>query len=171
MTEKPSSALAVRTSDSLVGTEPWRDPDWQKLWLALQSRPWSSLAVVPASTGAAPDLALSVAGVLARIGIMHLGVPIQVADATQIPLVHLAQLDAEVQRIKQEQERVLIAVAPTSQNPASVPIAKSADAAMLCVVLEEMSSSEAKKTVNSVGAQRFVGSAIFHPNGTPVGSQ
>ena len=168
MTDNPSSALAVRAPDSLAAAEPWRDPDWQKLWLAMQTRPWSSMSVVPASSGASPDFSITVAGILARIGIMHLGVPVQVADATAIPLVHLAQFEAELQRIRADGERVLVAVAPASANPASVPIAQATDLAMLCILLERMSTSEAKKTVTRVGASRFVGSAVFHPDGSPM---
>ncbi|HMJ12711.1 MAG TPA: hypothetical protein VK524_14920, partial [Polyangiaceae bacterium] len=54
----------------------WQDPEWQKLWLSLLKRPWSSLALVPASAGAPHDFTLNVAVTLARIGLLHLGIPI-----------------------------------------------------------------------------------------------
>jgi hypothetical protein len=146
----------------------WRDPDWQKLWLSLLKRSWSSLALVPASVGAPADFTLSVAINLARIGLLHLGIPIQVADGTQIPLVHLAQFQAEVARLKGDKELVLLALAPVNENPITVPLAQAADAAVLCIVLEAMSYSQSKKTIERIGAQRFLGSAVFHPSGTPV---
>jgi hypothetical protein len=145
----------------------WRDPDWQKLWLSVLKRRWSSLAIVPASAGAPPDFTLGVAVNLARIGLLHLGVPIQVADGTQIPLVHLAQFQAEVARLKGDKELVLIALAPVNDNPITVPLAQSADAAVLCIVLETMSFSQAKKTIDRIGAPHFLGSAVFHPSGQP----
>jgi len=43
----------------------------------------------------------------------------------------------------------------------SVSLAKSADAALLCVVLGEMSTTDAKKTVEQIGAAHFIGSAVF----------
>lgn len=146
----------------------WRDPDWQRLWLSVLKRSWSSLALVPASPGAPPDFMLSVAVNLARIGLLHLGIPIQVADGTHIPLMHLAQFQAEMSRLKGDKELVLLALAPVNENPITVPLAQSADAAVLCVVLELMSFSQSKKTVERIGAQHFLGSAIFHPSGSPV---
>jgi hypothetical protein len=175
MSEKREPApLAIRQPKPHIEprAEPWRDPDWQKFWLAMLGRSWSSLALVPASSGASPDLTLNVAVNLARIGLLHLGVPIQVADGTHIPLVHLAQFEAELGRLKNEKELVLIALAPITDNPITVPLAQAADAAVLCVVLDSMASSEAKKTVNRIGAARFLGSAVFHPSGAPnMGAQ
>jgi hypothetical protein len=167
MTDKPpSTALAVRGQDRVqTRPEPWRDPEWQKFWLSTLKRTWSSLAIIPASTGAPPDFALNVAVNLARIGLLHLGVPIQVADGTKIPLVHLAQFEAELGRLKHEKELVLIALAPVAENPITVPLAQAADASVLCVMLDVMSSSQAKKTVNRIGPAHFLGSAMFHPSG------
>lgn len=160
-----SVPLAIRDPQSLrePGAEPWRDPDWQKLWLSLQGKPWSSLALVPASIGGPADFTLTVAVTLARIGILHLGIPIQVADATHVPLVQLAQFVEELGRLKAEKELVLVALGPVSENPVSVPLAQAADASVLCILLEAMSSSEAKKTIDRVGAPRFLGSAVFDP--------
>jgi hypothetical protein len=142
--------------------EVWRDPDWQRLWLSIQGRSWSTLAVVPAALGGPADFSLSIAVTLARIGIMHLGVPIQVADARSIPLVHLMQFIQELQRLKADGDLVLIALAPMAQNPITLQIAQAADSAVLCVLLEEMSSSEAKGTVDKIGTSRFLGSAVFN---------
>jgi hypothetical protein len=163
--ERPSSApLALRESRSIRESgEPWRDPEWQKLWLSLQGRKWSSLAIVPASAGAPADLTLGVAANLARIGILHLGVPIQVADGTQVPLVYLSQFEAELNRLKGEKEVVLIALSAVTENPVTVPLAQAADAAVLCVVYEDMSSSEAQKTIQRIGATHFLGSVVFRP--------
>jgi hypothetical protein len=33
--------------------------------------------------------------------------------------------------------------------------------------MDVMSLTESKKTVERIGAARFVGSAVFHPNGVP----
>jgi hypothetical protein len=172
--KQPSTSITTWTPHPLAeppvpdyAIEPWRDPSWQKLWLSVQGRAWSSLALVPAAEGAPIGFGLSVAAVLARIGIMHLGVPIQVADGTGIPLMHLAQFEAELGRLRTQNERVLIALSPVSENPITVPLAQAADAAVLCVLLEAMSSSEAKRTVDRIGATRFVGSAIFQRDQVP----
>jgi hypothetical protein len=160
---KVDAPLALRVERK----EPWRDADWQKLWLSVQGRSWGSLAIVPAGTGGPPDFTLTIAVTLARIGIMHLGVPIHVADATRIPLGYLVQFSEEVRRLKQEGELVLIALAAVTENPVTVSLARAADSSVLCILLETMSSSEAKATVERIGAARFLGSAVFHASGRP----
>jgi hypothetical protein len=154
-------ALAVREQSK----DAWRDADWQKLWLALKAKPWQSLAIVPAASGAPPDFTLTIAVTLARIGMLHLGAQIHVADATRVPLVRLEQFTDEVRRLNQEGDLVIIALPPIEQNPVTVAIAKAANAAALCILMEVMSSSETKRTVDRIGASHFLGSIAFHPDG------
>jgi hypothetical protein len=144
--------------------EPWRDPEWQRLWLAVECRPWRSLALIPASEGAALEFSLIVAVTLSRTGMIHLGRPLQVADATQVPLDQLVRFLSEVRRCTTDGERLLVALPPISNSPITTSIAQTVDAAVLCVLLEKMSSSQSKNTVKQVGHARFLGSAIFHPH-------
>jgi hypothetical protein len=154
--------LALRTPQSI---EPWRDREWQRLWLSLENQPWKSFAVVAAASGAPQDFPLRIAVTLARTGMMHLGTPIQVADATRIPLTALASFIEEMERCVESGDRILLALAPPQENPTTAALARSTDSALLCIMLERMKSSEARKTVDQIGAAKFVGSAIFHPNG------
>ncbi len=157
LTRAEVTALAKRPA-----AEPWQDAEWQRLWLSARQRSWSSLAIVPGGSGAPPDFALTIAVTLARIGTMHLGTPVQVADATNVPLVHLTQLTDEIRRLKAEGELVLIAVAPAKESPITVSLAQSADCSMLCILLEAMSAADAHKTVAGIGMARFIGQAVFH---------
>lgn len=156
----PESALAL-TAQSEVAT--WRDPDWQRLWLAVEARPWRSLALIPAGVGGSPDFSLVVAVTLSRTGMVHLGSPIQVADATRVGLNQLTAFVDEVRRCTSAGERLLVALPPAGTSPVTASIAQSTDAAVLCVLMGRMSSAQAKATVNVVGPSRFLGSAIFHP--------
>jgi hypothetical protein len=158
----PPSGGPLARKDALH-VEPWRNKEWQKLWLAMQSRAWRSLAVVPAGPGAPPDFTVSIATTLARTGMTHLSTPILVADATRLPLAHLVSFADELQRYAKDGDFVLVALAAASENPITISLAQSVDAALLCVLMEEMSSADAKKTVNRIGAARFLGSALFHP--------
>jgi hypothetical protein len=144
--------------------EAWRNQDWQKLWLALQSRRWQTLALVPAGPGMPRDFTVKIATTLARTGMTHLGTPIHVADATRLPLSHLVGFAEELQRFAQEGELVLVALAAASDNPITVSLAQKTQGAVLCVMMEAMRSADARKTVNRIGAARFVGSAIFRPD-------
>lgn len=156
--QAPSRDAIVQAS----GAEPWRDPEWQRLWLAVENRQWRSLALIPAGDGASIDFSLIIAVTLSRTGMVHLGRPVQVADATQVPLAQLSRFLGEVQRFTNEGERLLVALPPLGSSPITATIAQSVDAAVLCVLFEKMSSSQAKKTVRLVGQSRFLGSAIFH---------
>jgi hypothetical protein len=150
------------TAIQQAAREPWREAEWQSLWLSLKAKPWTSLAVVPGGKGGPADFTLTVAVTLARIGIMHLGMQIHVADATKIPLVRLEQFTEEVRRLSEEGDLVLIALPPIEENPVTVSIARASGAAVLCILMEKMNSSETKKTVERIGAAHFLGSIMFH---------
>ncbi|HEX3777848.1 MAG TPA: hypothetical protein VHV51_25445 [Polyangiaceae bacterium] len=155
-------SLALSRPENEVAT--WRDPEWQRLWLAIESRPWRSLALIPAGEGASQDFSLVVAVALSRTGMVHLGSPIQVADATRVPLNQLTAFLEEVRRCTNTGERLLVALPPTGKSPITATIAQATDAAVLCVQFECMTSAQAKQTLKVVGQARFLGSAIFRPN-------
>jgi hypothetical protein len=154
---KPENALAVRSAS----VEPWREPEWQRLWLSLQNTAWRSLAIVPAGAGGPTDLPLRIAVALARTGMVHLGSPIQVADASTVPLGSLASFMKEVQRCVDDGDLILVALGPLTDSPIGVSIAQATDAVVLCVLLDHMATAQAKKTVAQIGQNRFVGSVIF----------
>lgn len=144
-------------------TENWRNPDWQRLWLTLEAQPWRSLVVIPAGEGAPLDLALNVAVSLSRTGMTHLGAPIQVADGVQVGLNQLAGFLGDVQSCNAQGYRVIIGLPPLLTNPTAASIAKAADAAVLCVLLGLMPAAHGRQTIKLVGASRFIGSIIIHP--------
>src|SRR5690606_1054906 len=99
--EWQSAALARRAeATTAVVTPPqhWKDVEWQQLWLATQRRRWRSLALVPAGE-MPPDFTLDIAVGLVQTGSLHLGMPIRVADATQVPLAHLMQFTSELDAV------------------------------------------------------------------------
>src|ERR1043165_6875921 len=112
----------------------WRAADWQRLWLATQERAWRSLALVPAGAGAPLDITVHIAMALARTGMQHMGTQIHVADATELGLEDTAVLTAQV-RESARSGLVIVALAPVSMNPVTVPLAQSSDCAVLCVLL------------------------------------
>ena len=153
-----STALAI--PDALK--EPWRDAEWQNLWLALKARECTSLALIPACAGGPPDLALTIAVTLARIGMLHLGTQIHVADATNISLAHLEQFTEEVRRLNSDGELVIMALPTIKDNPIAVSLAQVATACVVCVLLGQMSMSDAKRTVTQIGQANVIGSIVLH---------
>ena len=105
--------------------EPWHDSEWQRLWLAVESRPWRSLALVPAGTGAPLDFTLVVAVTLSRTGMVHVGTPLQVADATS---VSLSQLTAFINEVKAQSGKTI----PTAEAALLIADAKQIQAVLAC---------------------------------------
>jgi hypothetical protein len=132
--------------------------EWQKLWLATQRRSWRSLAVVPVGGGIPTP---RVARALAEAGSSHLGPGMMVTDATNVTLEWLrASMESWTKR-RGHVDRVLIALGPVLERPASLALAQAADATILCLVLGESSISDAARTIEEVGRERFLGSVIL----------
>lgn len=154
----------VAADASIVVREPlpsWKKPDWQKLWLGTQRFEWNSLAIVPAGDMPA-GFTLEIAVSLAQTGAMHLGVPIRVADATNVPLAQLKQFVRELEVVRTAGDRIVLALGTVSSSATTVTLAHSVDKALLCVPLEVSRVRDAKRTLAEIGAKHFIGSAVFH---------
>jgi hypothetical protein len=147
----------VRTDPSGPARELWNDPSWQRIWLAIQAKEWRSLAVVPAGHGFGT---LDVAQALVDIGWQHRGLPIGLADLRNVTLPYIDSVIDEVRAHVFAGERVLIALRSVFENPATVPIAQSADRALLCIELGTTRIARAKESIDQIGYSRFLGSVI-----------
>lgn len=147
---------------------PWRTTEMARLWLSLRAgeRPWRSLALVPASAGCGPDTLLQIAVALARVGMEHVGEPIQVADGTRLTLGQVTPFIERVTEFTSTGGTVLVSVSALKDNITALPVVKAADCALLCVVMGDMSLKEAQITVEQIGAQHFLGSVMLR-NGAP----
>ena len=144
------------------------DDAWAQLWFSGQRYVWSTLVVVPADTiegaaGAARSLAA--AGRLYRDG------PVEMLDATgakpaDIPAIISAAADAA-----SHGAQVVIVVDSPLANPAAIAIARSADAALLAVPLGGARLSRARRTIDTVGRERFIGSVAIHHRARPARGQ
>lgn len=165
--------LALRSSDALTvaasqqifvspeeNESPWKRAEWQRLWLALQKVPWQSLALVPAGE-MPPRFTLEIALSLAYTGSLHLGEPVRMADATGVPLTHLKQFIGEIEALRAQGGRLILALGPLRDSATSAAIAQAADQSLLCVPLEMCRMADAKRTLGEVGKHRFLGSAVF----------
>lgn len=156
--EQPgNTALAVRPPQQL---DPWRSMDWQRLWLSLQAKPWTALALVPGSRGAPADFTVTMAVTLARTGMTHLGAPVHVADGTAVELARVMEFMDEIRHYQAAGDRILIALAPVADDPIAETLAKAADKLLLCVLFESMAFGETKRTVKKLGREHFLGSTI-----------
>ena len=155
----PTKALppAGASTFAASGVQPG---DWQRMWLATQVRPWRTLGLIPAARGSAPNFPLDVAVYLARAGMAQLGAQVHVADATSLSFENSLEFKRQL-RETQEDGRVIVAFAPPSESTLTVSLARTMDAALLCVVLGSTTSVQAKEVVDGIGAGFFLGAVTF----------
>jgi hypothetical protein len=135
----------------------------QNLWFTLAARHWSALAVVPA---AGADAAPRVANGLSQIG-QRTAVdrPVALLDATHASVDQVPRLADELASRLARGERVVVALDPLDENPASLALASRCDAALLCVTLGETDLRSARDAIERCGRVRFLGSVALLPNG------
>ena len=155
---RPSSNLAVHANASPIQGDDLR---YQQLWIALEKRPWRSLALLAGSKGVAT---LDVADLLAKIAWWYSGEPTSVFDLRDLSV---RLVDHQLRELKQQLaagDRVFVSLRSTLENPSSVRVAQACDAVALLVAMGETDVKSAEATINAVGRERFLGSILL-PNG------
>jgi hypothetical protein len=140
--------------------EHWGTIDWQRLWLSVEQQRWRTLALVPAGANVPLDLTLDAAVALARTGMARHGRQIHVADATRVGFEDLSDFVDQLGETLQGGPTIL-ALAPATYSPVTVQLAQSADLSLLCVVLRSMRVAEARRTVDEIGHEHFLGAVTF----------
>jgi len=151
-----SSQLPVLARQAKVRSF-FKDPSWQRIWLATQNQKWRSLALVPADSATG---IIDLAHALLDVGWQHRGTPMVVADLRKVTLAYADAVVEEVQRHVDGGELVLIALPPVHENPATIPIAQAADCALLCVGLGRSKMAGAEETIERIGRKHFIGTLI-----------
>ena len=145
----------------------WDDVRYQQLWLATQRKPWRSLAVI----GASPDLdTVGVAELLSKIAWWYRGEPSCVFDLRD---ASLRLVEYQVHEITLQIEaglRVFVALRSLAENPTAIPIARAADAVVLCVGLGKTAIKSAEKTLDEIGRDRVLGCIVVKPPATKKGA-
>ena len=155
----PKSTAAVLDLEARTKGTRLRGPassvdQWAQSWFTMVRHPWSSLVLVPADQGTS---ALVVARRLAEIALEYHHEPIAVVDAERLTAKDLGALLPQIEERTRAGGRVLIAVPSPLVHYAAVPIARSADAAVLLVGIGRTAFSQARKTVECVGGASFIG--------------
>jgi hypothetical protein len=147
-----------------------RDPvelpagEYQELWFGLQRRPWRSLAVVPVgAAGSARD----VASALCAVGQVQSHSPIPYLDVQGIDLRRVASLLEDLAIESRQADRFLLVLDPLQENLAGVPVARAADAVLLCVDLGRSDFASARRAIELVGAERVLGAVAISPGRAP----
>jgi hypothetical protein len=146
-----SSALVKRQGDF------FNDVRLQQLWLATQRRAWRSLAVVSASAGLPT---IDSANMLAKMAWRYSGEPTSVFDLRDVSLRLVEHQLREIAVQVAAGDRVFVALRSVTENPAAVPIARAADALILCVALGKTDMKSAHRTIDAIGRDRFLGTIL-----------
>jgi len=154
----PSRALvSLRERD---GANIWDDLRLQRLWLGVERREWRSLAVL----GASRDVeTVQIAELLAQLAWRYRGQPSNVLDLRDLSM---RLIDYEVREMREQVEagtRLIVSLRSIFENPTAAPVAKQADAVVLCVVLGVTSVKKAEETIAAVGRERVIGTIVLHP--------
>jgi uncharacterized protein involved in exopolysaccharide biosynthesis len=139
----------------------WEDARLQKLWLATQRREWRSLAVIGASEGVET---LKVGEMLAQIAWAYRGQPSCVFDLRDLGLRLADYQMREVQSQVEAGVRALLALRSTSENPTAIPLARLADAVVVCIDLAKTRFDAVERTMNEIGRDRVIGAIVVRGN-------
>jgi hypothetical protein len=133
-------------------------PELQRLWFATLKKDWSSLVVLPAHPGGA---ATKVASALAQVAAVHKDSPIKLISGEGADLQTASRVIIEMTTHVASGGLVILVLESIVSNPAGIPIALAADAALLCIQLGETDFESAERTVELLGESRFVGAVTL----------
>ena len=134
----------------------------QRLWFATLKREWSSLVVVPAHPGGA---ALAVGRGLAQVAALHKDGAVKLIAVEGADLQSASRLIIEMTAHVAAGGVAIVVLESVVGNPAGIPIALAADAALLCVRLGEADLESAERTVELIGAERIIGAVALDAKG------
>lgn len=130
----------------------------QRLWFAALRRDWASLAVLPAHPEGSAE---AVAQALAKVARIHKDEGVKVISARGADLAATSRLIIDMTSHVAQGGLCIVVLDSVLNNPAGIPLALAADAALLCVELGETDSDSAKRTVDLIGSSRFVGAVTM----------
>ncbi len=132
-----------------------------QLWaLANQRQRWSSLVVMPSHPGGSGRQA---AAALLEVGNKQSATPVRFLDAEGLELGQAARVVRELETYVEQGERVVVLLDSVLSNPVGLEVALAAERALLCVKLGDSDFSSARRTLELVGKERFLGSVTLQP--------
>jgi hypothetical protein len=157
-----SQPKAVSPPEPVKTTVPASLPtaEIQRLWFATLKKEWSSLVVIPAHPGLS---AVPLTKALTEVATLHRGSAVKFLSAEGVDVSGTSRLIVEMTSHVSSGGLVLVALESVLAQPAGMPVALAADAALLCVELGETDAALAKQTVEALGETRFIGAVTVRP--------
>ena len=134
--------------------------DIQRLWFATLKKEWNSLAVLPAHPG---GTATQIGKALAKVASLQKDSSIKLISAEGTDLAGASRLIIEMTSHVAQGGLAIVVLDSVISNPAGIPVALAADAALLCVQLGQSDIDSGKRTLELLGEAKFVGAVTFDP--------
>jgi hypothetical protein len=129
-----------------------------QLWALLNQRHrWSSLVVVPSHSGGS---AAQVASTILEVGSKQ-PTPIHLLDVEGLELGAAPHVVNEMLAYVEQGDRVVVLLDSVLSNPVGLEVALAAERALLCVSLGTSDFASARRTLELIGKERFLGSVTL----------
>ncbi|MEO7360834.1 MAG: hypothetical protein ABI120_10920 [Gemmatimonadaceae bacterium] len=151
-------APSVPQTDRAARAECAPHDDWAQLWFAVQRYDWCTLAVVSASPGAN---VVEAAQALVSAGRMYNDGGVELIDATNATPATVDRIIASMSGAVARDARLVVALDSPLANPASIPIARHANIALLAVRLGTATLESTRRALGVIGRDSFVGSVAL----------
>ncbi|HYO54080.1 hypothetical protein [Archangium sp.] len=132
------------------------------LWAMLNQRGrWSSLVVVPSHESGS---GLQVVQAILEVATRQSSTPVHFLDAEGLELGAAQHVVAEMLAYVEQGDRVVVLLDSVVANPVGLEVALSAERALLCVSLGTSDYTSARRTLDLIGKERFLGSVTLQPS-------
>ena len=138
-----------------------KSPDQQELHRQLLTclrGEWNSLAVVPASASFSASF---VAKALVEVSTLVHGAPARYFSTEDLDLSSVSKVIVDMANHVEKGGKAVVCVDSVMGAQSGVPIAISADAALLVVHLGVTTTDDAKNTLEVIGADKFIGAVTL----------
>ena len=136
--------------------------EWQRIWLGIRQRGWSSLAIVPSHRGI--DVTRVAEGLAATARLLDKQ-PVTIVSAVGTQLDHAQAVLDKIAEATARDEWVIVPVDAVTDNPSSIALAQATNVALLVVRLGESLLGASQATLDAVGRDRFIGSIVVDASG------
>ncbi|QRK10867.1 hypothetical protein JQX13_12800 [Archangium violaceum] len=136
------------------------------LWAMLNQRGrWSSLVVVPSHEGGS---GLQAAQAILEVASRQGSTPVHFLDAEGLELGAAQHVVNEMMAYVEQGDRVVVLIDSVVANPVGLEVALAAERALLTVALGTSDYTSARRTLDLIGKERFLGSVTLQPtSGAP----
>ncbi|PTL75772.1 hypothetical protein [Vitiosangium sp. GDMCC 1.1324] len=132
------------------------------LWAMLNQRGrWSSLVVVPSHEGGS---GVQAAQAILEVASKQGSTPVHFLDAEGLELGAAQHVVAEMMAYVEQGDRVVVLIDSVVANPVGLEVALAAERALLTVSLGASDYTSARRTLDLIGKERFLGSVTLQPS-------